>query len=306
MNIRQLHYFLQIAELKSFTRAAAVLHIAQPALSRSIRGLEEELGVPLFLRSERGVALNEAGALLKDRAADLLAGFAQLRDEVAAQAKELSGELAFGMPPSMQEMVTQPLVRALRAEHPRLLLRLSEGISVALNEWMQTGKIDVAVVAANEPLAALAREPLLSEAMYLIGPPKAKLSLRRAVSLDRVAAEPLLVTLRPNSLRALVEDSLARAGHRLRPVLEANSTVVMVSMAAAGEGFTVLPYCAIHAAVRAKRVSAAPVDGLRVTWSLAYSHERRLSRAGAEWTRLLRHIAADAIERGEWKSAILA
>ena len=143
MNIRQLHYFLQVAEQKSFTRAAAVLHVAQPALSRSVRALEADLGVALFERSERGVALTDAGHLLKRRAADLLAEFAHVRDEVGARARELGGEFMFGMPPSMQHLATLPLLRAFRREHPGVLLRFTEGISVTLSEGLQAGRIDI-------------------------------------------------------------------------------------------------------------------------------------------------------------------
>lgn len=303
VNIRQLHYFLQVAELKSFTRAAALLHVAQPALSRSVRALEADLGVTVFHRSERGVTLTEAGELLQRRAADLLAEFAHVRDEVGAQARELHGELMFGMPPSMQHLATVPLMRAFRREHPGVLLRFTEGISVTLGEGLKSGRVDVAVLAANEPLAALQSESLLSEAMYLVGPRKARLSPRRPVSIERVAGEPLMVTLRPNSVRALIEAALARVGRTLVPVLEANATSVMLQMVTAGEGYTVLPYSALHEALAAGRVSAAPVADLRMSWAIAYSRERTLSRAGRELTRLLCQVAHQAIERGDWVSA---
>lgn len=303
MNVRQLHYFLQVAELKSFTRAAALLHVAQPALSRSVRALEADLGVAVFHRSERGVTLTEAGELLQRRAADLLAGFAHVRDEVGAQARELGGELTFGMPPSMQHLATVPLMRAFRREHPGVLLRFTEGISVTLGEGLQSGRVDIAVLAANEPLAALQSEPLLSEAMYLVGPRKARLSLKRAVSIERVAGESLMVTLRPNSVRALIEAALVRVGRTLVPVLEANATSVMLQMVTAGEGYTVLPYSALHETLAAGRVSAAPVADLRISWAIAYARERTLSRAGRELTRLARQVAHAAIERGDWVSA---
>lgn len=306
MNVRQLHYFLQIAELKSFTRAAAVLHVAQPALSRSIRALEEELGVQLFHRTERGVQLTESGELLRAKAAKLIADFAQMRDEVAAQATELRGELTFGVPPSMREMVTLPLVRLFRARHPRVLLRVNEGISTVLNELIHTGRVDMAVVSATEPLATLGHEALLTEAMYLIGPRSARLNPRREIPIRRVAEVPLVVTLRPNALRALVEEALARIGHPLEPVLEANATSVMLDVVAAGDGFTVLPYCAAHAGLQAGRLSAAPVAGLKVTWEIAYSKERALSRAGRELRDTLREIARAAIDDGTWQRAQLA
>lgn len=303
MNTRQLQYFLQVAEYRSFTRAAAVLHVAQPALSRAIRALEDDLGVALFHRSERGVLLTEPGELLKRRAAELLAEMARVRDEVGAPARELRGELSFGMPPSMQQMVTVPVIRAFRATHPAVTLRFTEGISATLSEALLLGRIDVAVVSANEPIASLANQRLLEEDMVLVAPRKARLRLARPVAMDNVAALPLIVTPRPNSVRALIESALAAHGQALRPVLEANATSVMLQMVAAGEGRTVLPYSAVHTALVAGQVCAAPVQGLRIGWTIAHSRERTLSRAGGELARLLRERAQAAVSGGLWPSA---
>ena len=305
MNTRQLQCFLQVAEFKSFTRAAAVLHVAQPALSRSVRALEDDLGVALFHRSERGVVLTEQGELLRQRAGELLAEMARVRDEVGAPARELRGELNFGMPPSMQQMVTVPLIRAFRAAHPGVSLRFTEGISATLSEALLLGRIDVAVISANEPIASLANQLLLSEDMVLVAPRSARLRLAKPVSIAEVAERPLIVTPRPNSVRALIEKALAAHGRALRPVLEANATSVMLQMVAAGQGWTVLPYSAVHAALLAAQVCAAPVEGLRIAWTIAQSRERTLSRAGAELARLLREQASEAVRGGRWPSAEL-
>src|SRR5471032_2822625 len=103
MDLKLLHNFLQIAELESFTKAAAVLHIAQPALSRQVGQLERELGTRLFTRNERGVQLTEAGTLFRQRASGLIDDFQRLRHEVSLLADEPSGELTFGVPPSMHD-----------------------------------------------------------------------------------------------------------------------------------------------------------------------------------------------------------
>jgi len=154
MDLKLLRNFLQIAELESFTKAAAVLHIAQPALSRQVGQLERELGTRLFIRNERGVRLTEAGALFRQRASGLIDDFQRLRHEVSLLADEPAGELTFGVPPSMHDTITLPLIRAYRERFPRVLLRVVEGLSVTLNEGVHTGKLDLAIVSANEPRAA--------------------------------------------------------------------------------------------------------------------------------------------------------
>lgn len=137
----------------------------------------------------------------------------------------------------------------------------------------------------------------------LVGPRKARLRLERPVSIDKVATLPLIVTPRPNSVRTLIETALAAQGHPLRPVLESNATSVMLQVVAAGQGWTVLPYSAVHAALTAATVCAAPVQGLRIGWTLAHSRERTLSRAGGALARLLRVQAQRAMQRGHWPSA---
>jgi LysR family transcriptional regulator, nitrogen assimilation regulatory protein len=109
VNLRQLSYFLQIAELQSFTRAASVLHVAQPSLSRQMQMLEHELGVLLFVRSDKGVKLTDAGVALQERASAVLQQVRQIRDEVGLQSKAPKGELSFGLPPSLCDLITVPL-----------------------------------------------------------------------------------------------------------------------------------------------------------------------------------------------------
>jgi LysR family nitrogen assimilation transcriptional regulator len=306
VNVRQLQYFLQIAELRSFTRAANVLHIAQPALSRQIRALEEELGTTLFNRFERGVTLTEAGLLLRDRAAAILRDLERLRDDIAAHGSEPRGEVSLGMPPSMREMVTVPLAGELRARHPQVVMHLFEGISVFLNEQVRLGKIDCAVVSDLEPLTQVESEPLLSEQLYLLAPVGAGLRTDQPVPLQAVAEQTLILTSRPNSLRLIVENALAAAQLPMRIAIDGNSTAAMVDLVAQGIGCSVLPYCAADAGLREGRLSAAPVEGLRVSWTVIYSRERGLSPAGVLTRGLLQELVRKRVDGARWPSANLA
>jgi LysR family nitrogen assimilation transcriptional regulator len=306
MNVRQLQYFLQIAELRSFTRAANVLHIAQPALSRQIRALEEELGTALFHRFERGVTLTEAGVLLRERAATILRDLERLRDDIAAHGSDPRGEVSLGMPPSMREMVTVPLAVELRARHPQVVMHLFEGISVFLNEQVRLGKIDCAVVSDLEPLAQVESEPLLSEQLYLLAPASAGLRTDQPVSLEQVAEQTLILTSRPNSLRLIVENALTAAQLPLRIAIDGNSTAAMIDLVAQGIGCSVLPYCAADSGLRHGRLSAAPIEGLRVAWTVIYSRERGLSPTGALIRGLVQEMVRSRIQSGNWPNAALA
>ena len=303
MDLKLLRNFLQIAELESFTKAAAVLHIAQPALSRQISQLERELGVKLFTRTERGVHLTEAGTMLRQRATGLVEDFQRLRHDVTLLADEPAGELTFGTPPSMHDTITLPLVRAYRQRFPRVLLRMVEGLSVTLNEGVHTGKLDLAVVSASEPRASLTHTPLVREALFLIGSRDKRLRATGSVPVDALAGLPLILTLRPNALRGMVEDAFKR--HRLdfRPSMEANSIPLMLDLVEQGGGYTVLPYCAVQGQLRRRKLSVTPVDGLMVTWALAASPRRTLSRPAQALMQMLFDTTRETVASGDWQSA---
>ncbi len=305
VNVRQLRYFLQIAELRSFTRASMVLHVAQPALSRQIRQLEEEFETPLFHRSERGVTLTDAGRLLRDRAADILRRLDGLRDEIGSQASTPVGEVTIGMPPSMRELVTVPLIAAARLRYPGLTLHVQEGISMALAEQARGGGLDYVVISDSEPLAHLEGRPLLAESMFLVGPPDAKLDAARSVSLKRVSKVSLALTSRPNSLRLIIEEALAREGLSIDLVVDTNSTTAMLDLIEAGVAWSVLPFCAVATRWRQKRLSIAPVRGLTVRWTIAHARERGLTHAADRLIALTEELTRAAVLAGHWRSAAL-
>jgi LysR family nitrogen assimilation transcriptional regulator len=305
MNVRQLRFFLQIAELGSMTRAASFLHIAQPALSRQIQQLEDELGVTLFQRSDRGVGLTNAGALLRDRAVGLLQHFERVRQEVRDEFNEPSGEVALAMPPSMLELVTLPAITAYRERCAGVLLRVIEGISGILNAWslVQQGRADLAVVTNLEPLATLESSIFLQEPLCLIGPKSAGLDLGMHVSLELVSAKSLIVPGRPNSLRLILETALAERKLPLNIAFEGNTPHLVMHAVEAGLGYAALPFCSAYRFQREGRVAVAPIDRLQVSWAFVQSREQPLSTAGETLKKVLRETVEARIASGDWPGA---
>ena len=304
MNLRQLTYFLQIAELQSISRAASVLHVAQPSLSRQIQLLEHELGVLLFLRSDKGVTLTEAGHALQERASTVLLQVRQIRDDIGVQSRTPMGELSFGLPPSMYRLLTVPLVCEFRQRYPEVQLLVTEGVSAAMHEAVLTAKLDTAVVSDVEPLSMLRSQLLLREQLFLVGARDAGLDMATEMPVRELAERPLLLTSRPNAMRVIVERALAQHGHRVKPAVQTNSSRLLCERAAQGQGFSVLPYCAISAAFAAGRVSAAPVTDLTVTWTLVSSRERSQTLAGRKLRELIIEIARRQIDAGAWRGVV--
>ncbi|MBE2244670.1 MAG: LysR family transcriptional regulator [Burkholderiaceae bacterium] len=303
MNLRQLTYFEQVAELQSFTRAAGVLHVAQPSLSRQIQLLEHDLGVLLFVRSDKGVKLTEAGVALQERTKSVLQQVRRIRDEVGQQSKTPRGELNIGLPPSLFHLLTVPLVCEYRKRYPDVQLFIAEGVSATMHEAVLTGKLDAAVISDAEPLGMLRSRLLLREQLYLVGPKAAGLAVERPLEVAALARRPLILTRRPNALRLLVEHALAKAGHRIEPVIDTDSTRLLCELVAHALGYSVLPFSAFAEAYRAGRLSVAPMRGLSVTWTQITSNERGVSLAGRKFGDLFTEVANRQLASGEWLCA---
>lgn len=305
LTLRQLRYFLEVAELLSFTRAAEVLHVAQSALSRQIKLLEDEFGVELFNRVDRGVTLTDAGARLRDRVAALLKELDAMRVDISSEDATPHGELAIGMPPSMREAVTVPLMVEYCRAHPAVTLHVHEGISIDLSQLVQNGNLDCAVVVNLMALPNLHAIPLLRERLYLIAPRNGQLQAHRSVPLTRVSQSPLILTTRPNSLRLIVENALAAAHLPANIIADSNSTAAMVDLAAEGLASTVLPYSAAWKAVADKRLSAAPIEGLAIEWIFVHPTARKPSAAALAYLHRLHELARVHIKRRTWRGAKL-
>ena len=234
MDFKQIQYFVQVAELGSFTRAASVLRVAQPALSRQVRTLEVELRQPLFERNGRGVTLTEAGKRLLAHGRGILQQLERARQDLEEQRGAASGLLSIGLPPSVSRTLTAPLVEAFRAQFPRATLSIVEGLSTYTLEWLAQGRIDCAVVYNATPAAAFDLLPVLEERLYLLsarGPRAAgKATVGRPVTLAAVAASELVIPSRPHAIRMRLETVMAQAGLKPRVGLQIESVPAMLDL----------------------------------------------------------------------------
>lgn len=305
MTPRQLKYFLRIAEFGSFTKAAAVLYIAQPALSRQIQQLETDLGVQLFVRSDLGVKLTDAGEALVQRAGQLLEHFASVRDEIGAISSHVQGRLQFGVPPSLFHLITVPLLLTFRALYPAVELSVVEGTSSTIYELLLQGRLDMGIVLSTESMQGLQQRALFGERLFLAGAP-GQLVPSDSVLLQDVATHPLVLTQRSNSMRMVLEEALRGVGCVCDCVMETNSVRTQTAMTAAGVGFTVLPYSAIAEDVNAGRLVAAPIETLKIFWTLVHSKDRALSMAAQRLIDLLLHQAEEQAALGRWRGFLPA
>src|SRR5262245_20447082 len=188
MNLRQLQYFVEVGELESVTRAAERLHVAQPALTRHMRALERDLGVRLFARNGRGVALTNAGVVFRDRVRSVLRELDRAQMEVKALSRSPGGRIDFGMPLSLSQALTRILVERVHRELPGVSLRVIDGWTGFIIEWLLRGRLDLGVIYDHTLKSdVLHIEPLAAEEHFLVCAAGSPLAERARVSLAKLA-----------------------------------------------------------------------------------------------------------------------
>ena len=279
MDLKQLEYFVRVAELGSFTRASIALDVAQPALSRQVRLLEVELRQSLLVRNGRGATPTEAGKLLLSHGRGILHQVERAREELGRVRGSLAGRVAIGLPPTLARVLTVPLTRAFRQQLPDAQLSISEGLSAVMQEWLLNGRLDIAVLYNAQPSAETEITPLLEEDLLLVqrrpsglaeDPPPGPIALKD------VAQLPLVIPSRPNAIRMHVESEMANIGSRLKIALEIDGVSAILDLVADGAGCAVLSRNAVASSVRPSafsvRTITAPV--LRTKVSIATSSLR--------------------------------
>lgn len=296
MDLRELAYFVAVADAGGFSRAARQLGVAQPALSRQVRQLEVELRQNLLQRDGRGAVPTEAGKRLLAHARGILQQVARARAEVEDTKGEPVGHVAVALPPTLARLATRPLVVAFRQAFPRATISIAEGLSAAIHEWIAVGRADIGLLYSPPPSAAVDIRPLLDEDLALIGPRRG--GGGRSVRLRDLPAHPLIVPSRPNAIRALIETRLAALGLRPTVALEVDAVGAIVELVAEGLGAAVLSPRALLGEAVARTLRARPIvqPPLRVTLALAVSALRPATPLQTACVDLVARIVRQALE----------
>jgi LysR family nitrogen assimilation transcriptional regulator len=279
MDLKQLEYFVRVAELGSFTRAAIELDVAQPALSRQVRLLEVELRQNLLVRNGRGAVPTEAGKLLLEHGRGILHQVERAREDLGRLRGGLAGRVAIGLPNSVARVLTVPLTRAVREALPEARLSISEGLSSSLQEGLISGRLDIVVLYNAQPTRELDLLPLLEEELVLVrarppglqeDPPPGPLELQE------VAKLPLVIPTRPNAIRMHVEAEMADIGCRPNVALEIDGVTSILDLVLDGAGCAILSRNALLNSPRPSAFTAQQIGRppLRIRLSLATSLQR--------------------------------
>lgn len=280
MDLRQLRSFMSVAQQNGFRRAASSLHIAQPAISRHIKQLEDSLGVELIHRTSGGIRLTEAGQTLLRHSEEVFHKLAQIRDDMSEISQRVSGTVRIGAPSSIGEILFAPLAHRVRQLAPEIHLTFTES-SCRLLSLLQAGHIDLALLSCTRELnrAEWNCQRLVGERVYLIGNPDA-LDGQQSIAVEQVMAMPLILTPLPNSQHQYLFEVARRCGHKLNIVAEAESMTGLMALVDRGLGFGVLPFSAASLVAHGHPVAICEISGFYSWRTLVRRADAPLSRAG--------------------------
>jgi LysR family nitrogen assimilation transcriptional regulator len=307
VDTRYLKSFLRTADLRSISRAAESLGIAQPSLSQQLLRLEDEVGFQLFNRTARGVTVTEAGRIFQEHARHILRGIDQALEDVQAVNAAASGQAVLALPYSINRLLGVELVEAVINHAPSTSVRLVEAPTGQIRGWLDEGRIDLGVLYDLGPIRHLSARRLASEEMYLIGP-AGRFGSRNECAPDVPLAELAqypLITLGPqHGLRKFLDQEALRLGFTYRVSHEIDAVNTIAALVAKGHGYTVLTKPAVDDELFSGKLSFARIGGgaLRRTLSLVRNPAQVVTHASARVEDLMIKSMASLIEKGAWEA----
>jgi DNA-binding transcriptional LysR family regulator len=241
MNLRRLRFFLGVAAEGSLTRAARSYGVAQPALSRQMHLLEEELRAKLFERSPRGLRLTETGQFLKDALEAPLTEIEAALRSVRSFSTHVSASLTMGLPPSVSTLIGGRLVDRMRRELPNIALRIVEADSSKLAADLARRLIDTAILVSVVPEQRVSRAPVLSEPLYLVGTPEACAPYASQVQPRALEQAPLILPSEQSGVRINLSRYAETVGIKIVPAMEIDSVELTKQLLAGSAYCTILP-----------------------------------------------------------------
>jgi LysR family transcriptional regulator, nitrogen assimilation regulatory protein len=304
VDIRQLRYFVGVVEAGSFTKAAATLNVAQSALSLHVRQLEEGFGTQLLVRDRTGVSVTASGDKLLERARIILKEIQLTEAELTNSVAAPSGEVTIGIPSGAARVLSGPLLESVRSELPRIALKMIEGMTGPLEEWMAAGRFNLAVLYRTAEsvgqMAVLAREEFC-----LVVPP-GQPPFEDSIALADLHAFPLAVPMRNNNVRRSVADVVAQHGCVLDVRFEVDSLSTIINMVMEGKAYSILTPSAIQKEASQGLVRTVKIIDPVITRSvvLAVNPKDERSPAVSAVRKLIPKVVKTLIEGKRWSATV--
>lgn len=242
MDIQQFYYFKTVAELQHMTRASERLSISQPALSKSISNIEQELGVPLFDRHGRAIVLNRFGEIFLQHVHVILDEYSKIVKEFDDITKPGYGEVSFGFIHTLGMEVVPELMAIVPAIYPNINISLNQASSLTLLKRLEEGVIDFCLSQEfTSKLIEVEWVELWTEELFVIVPKEHELSQKDSIQLKEIEGEPFISIKSGNSLRQIVDELLKKAGVSAKTKYAGEEMHTVAGFVGAGLGVSIIP-----------------------------------------------------------------
>jgi LysR family transcriptional regulator, nitrogen assimilation regulatory protein len=280
MNFEDLSAFIVVAKLRSFSKAAVQLRIAQSSLSKRVQRLEHRFGVPLLRRLGRGVALTEAGEILARRAEHLIDELDAVERDVCGQMTVPTGEVRIALPPATGHLLAPLIIAQCRSNFPMIKPLIRDGTAADIHGWLSTGDVDIALMYNPECGPEVEIEPFLSEPLLLIAPATdvvtgKPIAYQESYSIKDLAQLPLCMPRRPHSIRVLVERLCAKCGVKPGIEYEVNGISSSKGLVEKGIAVAIFGYAGFKEEIDSGRLRAIPFSSPLMNRKLCIAYPRR-------------------------------
>ncbi|MEH2563603.1 LysR family transcriptional regulator [Bradyrhizobium sp. AZCC 2289] len=303
LDLRQLEYFITLADAGTISGAASRIGIAQPSLSEALAKLEHQLDVQLVLRGARGTQLTEAGAVLAKYGREILKNIAATLEKVRHEGGDARGLVAVGLPPGLASVLTVPLAETVQVELPLVKLRISEGGAGHLLEWLASGTIDFAILYYGFDNTDFDVKPLLEEELFLVSavdnwPPAGKRNgLGQSIEFKDLKEISLVL---PSPLQCPLIAQLGRSNSiQLNVKVEMDSLQQIASMVSRASAYTIMSHTAAIDYIAPLQLLLVPIinPGIRLTAHIVRKRNRPVTQASLSVQRLIPVILKEMITR---------
>ncbi|WP_245414192.1 LysR family transcriptional regulator [Nitratireductor sp. StC3] len=310
MDIRQLRYFMAIAEARSLSAAAQRLRIAQPSLSQHLLNMERELDVRLVERSSRGSVLTPEGEVLLRHASEICSRLERCVFEMRELSTHIRGHVRFGMPSSVSMVMSVPLAETIRVELPDVRLRVSEAMSGFIKTWIDDETVDIGFLYDLNGVDHFSATHVLDERLYFFSAPDAwplKTAPGTPVRLRDLERIELVLPGEPHGLRSVVEDAAAESGVSLCIMTELDAMTQIKELVARGSGYSIFAPAACQDFVEAGRLLKAPIVRPVIARPvyLVRNPARIQTRACASVEALTLDVAREMVRRDIWEGELV-
>ncbi|ARQ00122.1 LysR family transcriptional regulator [Pseudorhodoplanes sinuspersici] len=307
MDLRQLRSLVHISDCGSLSRAAEIMRTSQPALSLQIKHLETELGVELLHRHARGVTLTDLGRLFCDHVRTILKDIERAKEIVSSQAKSPIGKVSVGLPTSACRGMSAQLIATVAKRYPNISLHIIEAMTGTLDEWVQLGRLDVALLYDHKPFPNVAWTEMMVEDLMLIADSKNPILKRASVRFSELENLPIALPGNPHVLRNVIDRIAVREGITPNIVIDSDSLTAISQLVRSGH-MTIMPHFAFIDEIARGEMNAVPIVDPTPSWRLSVVVSQRTinARSSEVVATALAEVIQSMVESGAWRARLRA